>query len=238
MKDTSLATQKRTDIATPPGQPAGMMAVIQRATGMLVIPGQDKEFRYRLPRLGKIHLGVKKKNQAGKEYPTETPWFVLPDALRANAEFRDALVVMGQDPDKPTALPVRFATNNMAVNMTRSWDAYNASHVLLARWDGQVCSSRPDSGSPMTSQQCFEPGRCERCVCDPKNLKHRLKVCLPDAPDIGVWQIDFGSAQSYANINTEAGIKLGALRKLAGIDFLLTREPELVEQTLEDKNNP
>ena len=32
----------------------------------------------RLPRLGKIRLGVKKKNQKGIEYPASTDYFVCP----------------------------------------------------------------------------------------------------------------------------------------------------------------
>ena len=35
----------------------------------------------RLPRIGKIRLGVKKVAKSGKEYPAEVPWFVCPDEV-------------------------------------------------------------------------------------------------------------------------------------------------------------
>jgi hypothetical protein len=36
----------------------------------------------RLPRLGKIRLGIKKKTDAGVSYPSPTDYFVCPDELK------------------------------------------------------------------------------------------------------------------------------------------------------------
>lgn len=41
------------------------------------------DHRARLPRLGRIRLGVKKVAASGKEYPAEVSYFVIPDELKA-----------------------------------------------------------------------------------------------------------------------------------------------------------
>ena len=54
----------------------------------------------RLPRLGKIHLGVKKKNNEGVSYPIPTDYFVCPEEVRK---------VFGE---KPKELRVMFPTED------------------------------------------------------------------------------------------------------------------------------
>ena len=44
--------------------------------------------RGRLPRIGKIHLGVKAKTAQGVEYPRAVDYFVCPDELRADTQGR------------------------------------------------------------------------------------------------------------------------------------------------------
>ena len=54
----------------------------------------------RLPRLGKIRLGVKRENSTGTPYPSPTDYFVCPDEVRK---------VFGE---KPKELRIMFPTED------------------------------------------------------------------------------------------------------------------------------
>ena len=197
---------------------------------IMLVPGIDESFRFRLPRLGKIRLGVRVESQNNR--PKEVDYFILPDELRTNKKFRAVLENLGQDPDKPKALPIQLPSNLIAVNVRRTWDVYNLAHVLLSRWDGLTCTKLNKQTGQYEETQCVCPRECEDCFVNDKTVIHRLNVMLPDAPDIGVWQIDFGALNSYTNLTTEMALKLGALKKLGGIDFVLTREQRDFQQNV------
>ena len=67
------------------------------------MPIKEFQERRRLPVIGKIRLGTRKQNSAGKEYPTETPYFVLTDAP-------DVAKVYGNE---PTSLEVMFPSDDL-----------------------------------------------------------------------------------------------------------------------------
>jgi hypothetical protein len=110
---------------------SGIMNAISKEVNL--IPAVDKEFRYQLPRLGKIHLGIKVQTQSGKEYPKATEYFVLPEELLTDADFRQVLTDLGEDPDKPTKLPVVLARNDLRDNLKSSCDLYGLSKGLVCR---------------------------------------------------------------------------------------------------------
>lgn len=67
------------------------------------MPIKEFQERRRLPVIGKIRLGTRKQNASGKEYPTETPFFVLDDAP-------DVAKVYGAE---PTSLEVMFPSDDL-----------------------------------------------------------------------------------------------------------------------------
>lgn len=211
----------------------------QVGTEVAIIPGVDKEFRYRLPRLGKIHLGVKVERQTQRngqtvtvEYPKATDFFVLPDDLKNNTDFQDALAAIGETTDRPQRLPIMLPCNSLSDNLRRSCDLYGSSRGLLCRtFDGMTCKCVDTKTGEMTEKPCdlstcprHQPNSKGVCECD---WIHRMRVILPDAPGIGVWQIDTGSPNNYANLLCEMKqIKTMLGGKLAGIDLFLTLEPQ------------
>jgi hypothetical protein len=65
---------------------------------------------------------------------------------------------------------------------------------------------------------------------------HRLRVVIPDAKRLGVWQIDTSSDNNRANLYTEMmQTKTWLSGKLAGIDLLLTLEPREFQIPMTDK---
>lgn len=62
------------------------------------MPTKDLEQRYRPQRLGKVRLGIKKKNKKGVEYPSATDYFVLPDIPGLKEAYGE----------KPTTLDIVF----------------------------------------------------------------------------------------------------------------------------------
>ena len=79
----------------------------------------------RLPRLGKIHLGIKKTSQkTGKEYPSATNYFVVPPEV---AE------IVGE---KPTELPILFPVEDDEKFASQYYRSYSMSRGLVCRGDG------------------------------------------------------------------------------------------------------
>jgi hypothetical protein len=209
------------------------------ASGVPMIPGVDQPFRFKFPRLGKIHLGVKAKAQSGAEYPVETPYFVLPDELLGNAKFEEALKACGNaDPAKPTRLPIRLLSDSIGINISRSFDAYNTAHILLGRWDGFTYTylDKKTGAYEQLDIRDFE-GLPEE-FRGVGHWIHRLKVVLPDAPGgIGYWQIDTPSLNNWGQLTTQMVTNLHWLKgKLGGVDLVLSREPYEFQTILKEKN--
>lgn len=86
----------------------------------------------RLPRLGKIRLGVKVKNSQGKEYPRETDYFVVPE------EIRDVYGEM------PKELDILIPVENDEVSFPQALKFYGSSRGLKCKGDGETALERDD----------------------------------------------------------------------------------------------
>lgn len=210
--------------------------IVRKEIGQSIAGFTDQnQFRIRFPRLGKIHLGVKRKAQSGAEYPVATDYFVLPEKLLKDQGFRETLTAMGQDPDKPKSLPVWLPSPNFWENVQSSWDCYSKTHGLLCRsLDGDTARcANPDgtyTETPCKNLDCPK-AKAKECA-----MIHRLRVFLPDAEGVGVWQIDFKGKNSWGAVESEMGtIKSTAHGQLAGLDLKLTLEPEQRLATMENK---
>ena len=222
------------DLAKTNGSADSALAQVRENTGVMaqvasevaMIPAVDKEFRYRLPRLGKVHLGVKTKNTSGKEYPKATEYFVLPDDLKSDPDLRTALEGLGENPDQPTRIPIMLPCNGLADNLRTSCDLYGSSRGLVCRTFDMASCRRVN---PTTGELVECP--CEGETCKPYTKGdchwiHRLRVIIPDAAGIGVWQIDTTSPNNRAQLLSEMKqIKFMLGGRLAGVDLLLTLKP-------------
>ena len=184
----------------------------------------------RLPRLGKIHLGIKKQNARGVEYPTATDYFVVPD------ELADYLGV------NPTALPIMIPIEDDEVWCNQYYKCYSRTRGLVCRGDGATCKRMVDAQTGEKAGKDSKevvwkvgltcPGR-ECPYYQAKECKEtmNLQFLMPDLPGLGVYQIDTSSINSIRNINSDATMIRAVYGRVAMLPLILTLEPQEV-------NNP
>jgi hypothetical protein len=225
---------------------AGFAASVLRETGTIAGVDDTNQHRYRFPRLGKIHLGIKKplmkkqpdgtlvpvmrngpKGQEPVEYPSATDYFVLPDVLLQDVKFMDALSKCNADPKLPRCLPVRMITHNILDNMRSSLDFYGATHGLKCRsYDGLTTQCVDEKSGEMVTKPCTNV-KCEHYLRGECHVISRLRFFLPDAKGVGVYQLDTCSPNNRANLPCEMQtIRAATGNKLAGIDLQLVLEAE------------
>ena len=165
----------------------------------------------RMPRLGKIHLGIKVEKPGKHPYPQATDYFVVPD------EVAD---IFGE---KPKELEIMFPLEDPDQFAQQWYRCYSMTQGLVCIGDGISSRRRIDLATgaiagrdtrdcdlredlPCNPQECPEylSKRCKRVM--------NLQILLPKVPGLGVWQIDTSSFYSIVNINSM--IKL--LKNLAG----------------------
>ena len=87
----------------------------------------------RLPRLGKIHLGIKKKSQrTGAEYPVATDYFVCPP---------EVIKVYGEQPRR---LDVIIPVEDEEIWASQYYRQYSRSRGLVCKGDGVTCRRMVD----------------------------------------------------------------------------------------------
>lgn len=189
----------------------------------------------RMPRLGKIHLGIKvpsaknescrKKNHPDEpmcpycSYPKDTDYFVFPK----DADPRIRAKVVEVYGETPTQLDVFLPTNNREQFFPQSLAWYKASR-LMCRGDGQSAMRVDEASGAMKTMDC----PCEHFTREDRpdcKLCGRLMVMLPKVSMAGVWQIDTGSSNNIIAINSACEYYLGLLHRLAFVPFLLKRVP-------------
>jgi hypothetical protein len=190
---------------------------------VVMIPGVDEEHRFQMRKLGNIHLGVKvKKENSTVEYPKATDYFVLPDDLRNDPDFREKLESMGQDPDKPKKLPVMLMSDYPAVNMITSCDCYGANQRLKCRsYDGVTCMKLNEKTFQYDTMPCAQAD-CQLYQKGDCAWYNRLRFLVPDAAGLGYWQVATKSKNNRGALIREMIDLRKALRgRIAGADLVL-----------------
>ena len=177
----------------------------------------------RMPRLGKIHLGIKKKAASGAFYPSAVDYFVVPPGV---AE------VIGE---KPTELPILFPIEDEEKFASQFYRSYSMTRGLVCRGDGEVCRRMVDAETGnMANRDSKEvvwrddlPCEGRQCSFYGKQCKEvmNLQFLLPTIEGLGVWQIDTSSVNSIRNINSAIELIRGVFGRIAMIPLLLTLEP-------------
>lgn len=179
----------------------------------------------RLPRLGKIHLGVKKVSpRTGREYPVATPYFVCPP---------EVIAVYG---DKPTRLDVIIPVDDEELFASQYYRQYSRTRGLVCKGDGLHCRRMIDiSTGNVASKDTKEIAWCEGLPCLGKECPdYKAKACqevmnlqamLPKVPGLGIWQIDTGSVHSIMNINNSALMIRSMCGTVAWILLVLSLDP-------------
>lgn len=163
----------------------------------------------RLPRLGKIRLGVKALSKGGQTYPVEVDYFIVPPEVAAKYGPKPkALDIMIPIPDRDLFFP-----------QARIWWAAGG---LKCKGDGQVGYRRTDHGGietldcrtcPVYQQQCFD--------------RAHLLVMLPKVNLGGYYQIDTGSINSMIDIPSCLETIEAMVGRYHLIPLVLTRVPRV-----------
>jgi len=180
----------------------------------------------RLPRQGKIRLGIKEEGD-GCSYPSPTDYFVCPDEVKK---------VFGE---KPTELRIMFPTEDSEQWASQYLRCYSENGSLLCRGDGETALARvdtinreTDSKTETISKLLEMPCNPARCPCHQQGYCRRvmnLQFLLPDCPGFGVYQLDTSSYHSMKNINSTIVFLRGICQRVSMIPLSL----KLVEQVVQ-----
>jgi hypothetical protein len=153
------------------------------------MPIKDLKGIARIPRLGKIRLGVKDvSSKTGKEYPTAVDYFVCPEEIKA---------VYGE---KPKRLNIAFHSDDIEEIFPQYYKRYGKSTGLVCRGDGEIATAlNAETGE-------FEEVGCDGTECDyyKKSQCKRignLHFMVLGVNRFGVYQLDTSSINTILNIN-------------------------------------
>lgn len=181
-----------------------------------------------LPRLGKIHLGVKKvSTSTGGEYPSAVDYFVCPPLVK---------VIYGEEPRE---LNIIIPIEDDEQWCSQYYRYYSRSRGLVCKGDGERAMRLVDAKTgelvdretaetvrkevPCSGKGCHEycAGRCREVMM--------LQFLLPEVPGLGIWQIDTSSINSMININNATELIRGLYGRISMIPLVLTIEPAEVQ---------
>ena len=187
----------------------------------------------RLPRLGKIRLGIKKLSaKSGKEYPVETDYFVVPKEVQA---------LYGPEPKE---LPVMIPTENEEMFLRQYYAVYGSSQKLWCQGDGETAERRTfktvgneQVAAGIEKMACPGPDDCD--FAKEKGCKARtdLMVILPEVSMGGCWQLSTGSTVSDIDIRSGLEMARTMVGRIAWIPMLLERTPVKIPDPKTGKMN-
>jgi hypothetical protein len=201
----------------------------------------------RLPRLGKIRLGIKKTKTTDKgivEYPTEVDYFILDPQTPSELENKKLIEEFHKlYSEQPKAINIMFPLSNPETIFPQFYKRYGKTTLLQCKGDGveAICASeefterlkvirKSDLGLPVVEclgRECpyYKEKKCTESAT--------LQVLLPELQGAGVWQITTGSFNSIVNINS----CLEYIKALAGRFHMIPLQLERREQETTHKDN-
>ncbi len=147
---------------------------------------KDQSNKRRLPRLGRIRLGIKKiSEKTGNEYPVETPYFVVDENVAR---------VYG---DKPIELDVLVPINNLKIIAPQKY-------IWFGKSKGARCMGNLSQAKRLNEQtKKWEPRECPCELLNKEcNRQTHLFVILPKVSVGGIYQITSRSFHSMVDINS------------------------------------
>ena len=189
----------------------------------------------RLPRKGKIRLGVKKTNQNGREYPVAVDYFVVPPEVQE---------VYG---DRPTELDIILPVDSEELVASTYYKAYSASRGLTCKGDGFTAnrlidaskkSAEPGTGvitGPIAGRDASSTEMALGIICPGRDCPYygnsqcrevmNLQFLMPRVRGLGVWQLDTSSYHSIVNIYSGMELIRAIYGSAAMIPLKLSLEP-------------
>lgn len=152
----------------------------------------------RLPRLGKIRLGIRQQSGKGREYPKAVDYFVVrPDRCTSEMAARAFHKEYG---DKPRELDIMFPTDNKEQFFPQWYRRYGKGTGLICKGDGELAVELDRETGEMKEIPCTpDCPWLEKKHCRPVGT---LLFLLYKVPGLGAWQIDTSSYHSIVNLNS------------------------------------
>ena len=216
--------------------PYGRYLKKEKETDEMAIKGLSEARR--LPRLGKIRLGIKKQTAKGVEYPSEVDYFILdpqtPNELEKNGIIDEFHSIYG---DKPKQINMMFPTSNVDLLFPQFYKRYGTGTSLQCRGDGntakcadpkfaeglEIIAKDELTGAPIVKcngENCPYYAK-RKCV-----ISATLNILIPELPGVGVWQINTSSINSIININSGLDIINKLVGRVNMLPLKLERKPQ------------
>ncbi len=200
------------------------------------MPIKDLTETLRIPRLGKIHLGIK---HPEKGYPMKTDYFVLPTD---HSSYKQLVAIFGE---KPKELRVLIPSEDEEVWATQYYKAYDQTRGLVCKGDGETSFRMVDVATGALPVKDTKEVKMVEMSCAGKDCPEykakkcgetmNLKFMLPEIPGLGVWQIDTGSINSILNVNSCARTIKKTFGRLTLVPLILSLEPAQVNNPKDGK---
>ncbi len=201
-----------------------------------LMPIKDLTERTMLPRIGKIHLGVK---HPTKGYPMATDYFVFPED---HAQYKDLVDTFGA---KPAELRIVFPINDEEQVASQYYRQYSQSRGLVCKGDGIECNQVTDVKTGALATSDAKDTKWAKSVCGgrecPDYLANKckevmnLQFMLPEIPGLGIWQIDTSSINGIINVNSSFDLIRAVYGTIAMVPILLSLEPKQVKSPVDGK---
>lgn len=193
-------------------------------------PIKDVSDIRRMPRLGKIRLGIKVEPEGKNPYPRATDYFVVPDSIKPHLE------------EKPKTLKIMFPTENVEEFAQQWLRCYSFTQGLVCKGDGVTAARKVDvetgdlarhtTAEWVFKEMSCDPDTCPEYIGDPeRDIKPQcrrvmnLLFLIPDVPGFGVWQLDTTSFYSIVNINSCLDLIKRICGRISFIPLTLSLEP-------------
>ncbi|GAI11404.1 unnamed protein product, partial [marine sediment metagenome] len=181
----------------------------------------------RLPRLGKIHLGIKKTKEVNGrevEYPSAVDYFVFPED---NSLYDELTRVFGE---KPKELRILIPLDDEERWASQYYRCYSRTRGLICKGDGETAIRMVDMQTGALADRDSTEVVMKEVTCTGRDCPDYEKQCreimnlqflLPEVPGLGVWQIDTSSIR-YGD---STGALAGQVEGIGG-------EPQLIRQLM------
>ena len=179
----------------------------------------------RMPRLGKIRLGMK----------VPRGEILIPKALDYFNCPPEVQQVFGE---KPKELEIMFPTEELGQFAQQWLRCYSMTQGLICIGNGETCRRKGDMDTGDLASHTTREGRWEwhdGLPCNPQECEEylgkrcrrvmNLQFLLPQVPGLGVWQIDTTSFYSIVNINSMVRMLQAMLGRCSMIPLTLALGP-------------
>ena len=178
--------------------------------------------RTKIPRLGKIRLGVK----GEKGYPQAVDYFVVnADKSTSEEAAKNFHAVYG---DKPKTLDIILVGNDIDKIFPQFYKRHGKTG-LMCKGDGEVAHAIDPKTGEIVEGPCKGP-ECKFAKENKCGPVGSLYVILYKVKGVGVWQLDTGSVNSIIQLNSSLKM-IASLTggRLSGIPMKLIIKPMDVE---------